>query len=268
MSRISSPTASSRSASGPSRLSSSAAPRTRTAARAGPSSASRPSRAPWVSSVRRTAWRLTERSAASSSSSPGRRFARRSSPSCHSRNSRSRAPRSRIRSSSVTASTAARQAAWAAATAREGGLGAGEGVEQASLGVGVEERLVLVLAVDVDQQPAQLAELAGSRRAAVQPRGAAAADLPAENELGLRLEAHLLQQREGGGDVGDLEHALDQRPFGAVADLVGAGPGAEREGQGVDDQRLAAARLAGQQVETGAEADLRARDQRQVTNPE
>jgi len=122
--------------------------------------------------------------------------------------------------------------------------------------------------VDVDQQATQLAELARGRRTAVEPGGAATADLPAQHQLRLGIEAHLLQQGEGGGDVGDLEHALHQRPLGAVAHLVGAGPGAEREGQGVDDQRLAAAGLPRQQVEAGAEADLRARDQRQVTNPE
>ncbi|HEX6350785.1 MAG TPA: hypothetical protein VF160_15520 [Candidatus Dormibacteraeota bacterium] len=53
-----------------------------------------------------------------------------------------------------------------------------------------------------------------------------------------------------------------------MPDLVGAGAGAQREAERVDDQRLAAARLAGQQVEAGPEADARALDQRQVADME
>ena len=147
-------------------------------------------------------------------------------------------------------------------------LGATEGVEEPGLSVRVEQRLVLVLAVDVDQHPAELAELAGRRRPAVQARGAAAADLAAQDQLGLRLEAHLGQQRAGGRDVGDLEDALHQCPLGAVADLLGAGPGTEREGESIDHQGLAAAGLAGEEVQAGAEADVGAGDQREVTNPE
>src|SRR5258707_101920 len=76
----------------------------------------------------------------------------------------------------------------------KGVAGAGEAVEEPGLGVGVEQRLVLLLAVDVDQEAAQLAELAGRRRAAVEAGRAPAAHLPPGDELRLPVEAHLLQQ--------------------------------------------------------------------------
>jgi len=48
--------------------------------------------------------------------------------------------------------------------------------------------------------------------------------------------------------------------------LVCPGPRAERQAERVDDERLAAARLTGEEVEPGAEADATLRDQRQVAD--
>src|ERR1700674_2977515 len=65
-----------------------------------------------------------------------------------------------------------------------------------------------------------------------------------------------------------LEHTLHRGAFGSVTDLVRPTLRTERQAQRVDDQRLAAARLAGQEVEAGPEADPTLRDQRQVADAE
>jgi hypothetical protein len=120
------------------------------------------------------------------------------------------------------------------------------------LGFWVQQGVVLVLAVHADQPAGQLAQLARRRGPAVDAGLPAAPDLARQD----RLPALAL---EGG---------VDHRALGAVADLVGAGPSAQRQAQGVDDQRLAAAGLAGQEVETGPEVDAGALDQRQVADVE
>jgi len=112
--------------------------------------------------------------------------------------------------------------------------------------------MVLVLAVHSDQLAGQLAKLARRCGPAVD------AGLPAPPDLARQDRLPALA----------IEGGIDHRALGAVPDLVGAGPGAQRQAQGVDDQRLPAPGLAGQQVEPGPEANPGALDQRQVADVE
>src|SRR4029077_19119077 len=91
-----------------------------------------------------------------------------------------------------------------------------------------------------------------ARRATVDPGRASLAELPLENERRATR----------------LEHALHHCPLGAVPYLVRAAPGPEGEAERVDDERLAAARFAGEQVEAGSETHPRLGDQSEVAGLE
>src|SRR5207253_11159001 len=66
----------------------------------------------------------------------------------------------------------------------------------------------------------------------------------------------------------EVEVAVAARALRAVPDLVGAATRAERQAKRVDDQRLAATGLAGEQVQARAEPHVGLRDQGQVADPE
>ena len=130
-------------------------------------------------------------------------------------------------------------------------------VEQRALGVEFQQRLVRVLAVDVDEQFAQFAQLAGRRRDAVDVGLGAAGvvDHAAQQRaafVGLELvlfqpDARGLGQREVGADVGL------GRAFAHHACLTAA---AKRELERVDQDRLAGAGLAGEHREAVRELEL------------
>ena len=115
-----------------------------------------------------------------------------------------------------------------------------EAVEQVALPALVEQMLLVVLAVDLDERPDLLGEASGGHRLVVEARGRAAA----------------------GGDLADrderlrqaIEEGLDAGGVGAVADERGVRAGAERQPQRIDEQALAGAGLAGDDVEARAPA--------------
>ena len=102
----------------------------------------------------------------------------------------------------------------------------------------IEQRLVLVLAVELDEAAGQLLERAGGRERAVDERAAAPlrGDLAADEQL---LAAALEDGLDGGGVL-------------AGADEVARGAAAEQQSDGLDENRLAGAGLAGQDVEARA----------------
>ena len=105
-----------------------------------------------------------------------------------------------------------------------------------------------VLAVNCNEAAAELAQLARRGGPSVDARDAAL--------------AHLSLQRDR------IEHGLDAGVIRSVPHLAGVGPRPEGQAQRVDDQRLAAAGLAGEQVQARAEAHGRLRDQGQVAHLE
>ena len=126
--------------------------------------------------------------------------------------------------------------------------GAAVRVDQLGLGVAVQQGMVLVLAVKRNESVAQLAQLAWCCGSSVDPRHAAFADLPLQRDR--------------------IEDRLHRGSFSAVTHLLGRCPGAERQAERVDDQRLAASSLARQKIETWSEMHGRFRDQGQVANLE
>ena len=135
----------------------------------------------------------------------------------------------------------------------EGGVSA-ETVEQAQLARRFEEALLLVLAVDLGEPRAERRKAADRDRAVVQPhaRATVRSDLPPHDDRSLaRLDQ--VRQRIVVGRQRGIEDRLDAGGIGPGADLVGGGTGAEREGDGVHDERLAGAGFAGQHREARRE---------------
>ena len=115
---------------------------------------------------------------------------------------------------------------------------AGEPVERAALDRGIEQRLVRVLAVQVDERAPGLGELRHRRQAAVDV-GAAAA-----------VARHDTRRARVSSPVsGSHEAALDPRLGRAVAHEAGVGAAADEQLERLDEQGLARAGLAGDRGE-------------------
>src|SRR5260370_33882080 len=80
-------------------------------------------------------------------------------------------------------------------------------------------------------------------------RGGGSVDVPRAALADLALQDHRLEDR------------FDACAVGAVPDLVGAPARTQRQAERVDDERLAAAGLAGEQVQARTEPDVRLGDQ-------
>ena len=133
---------------------------------------------------------------------------------------------------------------------------AGESVEQVEVRVGIEQGLVLVLAVKVDEAGGQVAQRGGRREGAVDERAAAAlrGDLAADEQFVARRLV--------------LEDRLERGAVLARPDEVGRGAAAEEQADRLDEDRLAGAGFAGQDVEARAELDLDRFDDGQVSDGE
>ena len=152
---------------------------------------------------------------------------------------------------------------------RREGLRACVGVEQLPLRGGAQQRLELVLAVDLGEEAADLAQHLHRHLLAVEVRArlALARDHAAHHELVVGIDALLLEQAaqrgigaaqvEGGGDLG---------AFRAVADGLGAGARTDRELQRIDQDGLAGAGLAGEHGEAALELDLDGVDDGEVAD--
>ncbi len=125
--------------------------------------------------------------------------------------------------------------------------------------------LVLLLAVNLDQELGQIAQRLDRHQLAVQvgARAAVRADHPSHDQLAVVLHRLLLepaqrplgQPREAGGDLGAL---------GAVAHHVpGRAPAGDQQ-ERIDHDGFAGTGLAGERGEAGAELELRLIDDHQV----
>jgi hypothetical protein len=102
--------------------------------------------------------------------------------------------------------------------------GARERVENEPLRLRVEQRLVLVLAMQIHQAAADLSYECGGRRGAIDPCPAAPldCDLAAQDDqVILRGNAALLEHRRDLWLAGDLEHSLDNRTVATGAHDLG-----------------------------------------------
>ncbi len=145
-------------------------------------------------------------------------------------------------------------------------------VQQVDVLADAHQRQVLGLAVDVDQALADLFQGLDRDGPTVDPAHIAPfeADLAAQKQDArlVALQAVFSQQRADDRlDLGvEQEGTLDGRPIGAGTDNVGLTPPAQQQADGVDDDRLAGAGLAGQDVETGAEFEIELVDDGQIVN--
>ena len=131
----------------------------------------------------------------------------------------------------------------------------------------VQQLLTVVLAVDVNELAAQGTQLDHGAGHAPHPADVfpVCLDLPGQEQLSVfvRADPHLLkpgqvgQVPEQGGHQGGLLPGADQVPAGALPH-----DGAD----GVDDDGLARAGLAGEHVEPGAEGEIRPIDEGDVLN--
>ena len=135
------------------------------------------------------------------------------------------------------------------------GLVAGVGVEQGQLAGAGEQGLVLVLAVDLHQHSGQLGQLRQGHRTAVDPgpRAAVGADHPPQLALAVLVQLVGGQPGQGGGVRGQGELGGQLGPLAAVADHPAVGAQAGQEAQGVHQQGLAGAGLAGNDGHARAE---------------
>ena len=146
---------------------------------------------------------------------------------------------------------------------------AARGVEQLALRGRAHERLEFVLAVDVDQQYADLAQQLQRHGLAVQVRAAAAvaADEATDRQLVGRVDRLLAQQpHQRTTRIAEVETAAHLGALGAVAHDFAAGATAGEQLQRIDDDRLAGAGLAGEHGQAGPELDLGGIDDRQIAD--
>ena len=145
---------------------------------------------------------------------------------------------------------------------------AGEGVEDGELVGGFQEVLVVVLAVDVDEQVGGAAHHRGGGGLAVdRERGPAGGEELTRDEHLVAGRDGLVEgvgERRGEGGVVGLEHAGDAGLVGTRPEHVVGFAQADQRLEGTDDQRLARAGLAGEDVEARLELDGGVFDDRQV----
>ena len=143
-------------------------------------------------------------------------------------------------------------------------------VEQGELRRGLQQRLMRVLAVHVEQQFAEFAQLRERDRRAVDPRLAAAAriDRPSHQHAGLVGAVDRLRLQPGDDIAARAKFRTDLGACRAFAHDVGVGAFAERQEQGVDQDRLAGAGLPGQHREAGREVEFERLDDDEVADCE
>ena len=142
------------------------------------------------------------------------------------------------------------------------------GIEQHALRVGAQQRLVGVLAVDVDEELADFAQLLGGRRRTVDVAARAAAgieDAP-QDQFFIPVEIVGRQPFADRRQPGDVEGRRHLGPFAAGAHDTGVGALAERQRQRIDQDRLARPGFPGQRAETTGKLQFEAVDDDEVAD--
>jgi hypothetical protein len=145
------------------------------------------------------------------------------------------------------------------------------GIEKTALRVGLEQREMSVLAMDVDQQFADLAQLAegGRQPIDVGARAAAGFDDAAQQQCFVRfvvVGAQPCTHRVARADFLQVELGSDLRPLRADAHQCRIAALAQRQRQRVDQDGLAGTGLAGERAEAGIEVELEAVDDDEVAD--
>ena len=140
------------------------------------------------------------------------------------------------------------------------------GIHQGALVVGPQQGLVGVLAVDVDQEVAQVLELAATRRSAIDEgaRAALSHQQPAHDALAVIVQGLRGQPVSGRGAVGEIEAGDHLGAFLAGTDHGGIGLVPQGQAQGIDQDGFSGPGLAGQGGEAAVTVEFQAADDRQV----
>jgi len=143
--------------------------------------------------------------------------------------------------------------------------GIGEGVDQCKLVGTIQQRLLFVLAMDVEKGRSQFAQRRNGARLIVDvnPIPFIRRDLSPDNDLvafGIESEAI-----EAGIDV-CFKNGLDDGACLTGPDHFGRGFRAGQQSQGVDDNGLSGSGFAGKQVETGIEVKFELVDEGKISD--
>ena len=147
------------------------------------------------------------------------------------------------------------------------GTGLGEIVQQAQPRVDLAQDVLLVLAVDLHQPAAHLAQHRERGQGAVEihPPAAGVRDHAAHDQL--RVRGQPVRVEHGRHAVGvHAEHGLDDEFRAAAADQVAARAAAQGEADSLHQQALAGAGLAGHHVQPGRERQFQFVDQGDVAD--
>ena len=151
---------------------------------------------------------------------------------------------------------------------RRVGLQRAEGIEQAAVGRGVDQRALVVLAVNLDQRGAEfLHHLHADRLIVDEGARAPVGELhAAQDEIVLGRDVIGLEQRARRMLGRDLEHGGHLALLGALAHQRLVAAPAERQGKGIEQDRLAGAGLAGEHGKPFGEIDVEPVDQDDVAD--
>ena len=148
---------------------------------------------------------------------------------------------------------------------------AAEGVDEVALRFGLRERLMRVLAVQVDEPLAQVLQVRQRRRPAVDPRAASPLRVedPAQQHF-VPVAGELLLGQPGIDRwcVAGVEHRREFGALGARAQLAQFEAVAQQQRQRVEENRLARAGLACQDREAAFELDVEGGNDDKIANRE
>ena len=136
------------------------------------------------------------------------------------------------------------------------------------MGCGIDQRALVVLAVDFDQRGAQFLHCLHAHRLVVDEGARAPVRQlhAAQDQFVLGRNVMRLEQRPCRMVALDLEHGGDLALLDAVADQRLVAAPAQRQREGVEQDRLAGAGLAGEHGKAAGEIDVEPVDQHDVAD--
>ena len=136
------------------------------------------------------------------------------------------------------------------------------------MGGGIDQRALVMLAVDLDQRRADgFQGLHADRLIVDEGAGAAVGELhAAQDHLAGIFEAVVAEDRRGRMALGHVEHRRHLALLGAVAHEAGIAAAAERQREGIEQDGFARAGFAGQHRKATGELDIEPFDQDDVTD--
>ena len=132
----------------------------------------------------------------------------------------------------------------------------------------IEQGAIVMLTMDLGHEPADLAQQRDARRLVIDegPAGAVPPLDPPQDDLAVGGNPLLVQHGEGVMAGRRVEGGGDHAPGGAVAHQAGIAAAAERQPQGIEQDRFSGAGLAGKNGQPVFERDIEFFDKHDVAN--